>query len=285
MDLIDGYLSDYATPEQRDLYMQVHEMLVSLGHTDHEIDIENIINMQSTMDTAVILNIIDNDLLTACKKLTQQYYIVCRDDNQLKPYLDLMYFLSYLENTIDSEALLYHHNEELTPHDQLLAWVDVFFPEYNTSIGDLTLDVMSSLIENILETHELKADLEPIEFDLTYHKVIKRLKLYPHTQFNDLVGVELIKSALLKEVLPIAVLADKYRRLIYKQDALHPNLTADNIITMALVSDVDSTALGNAAKEFTNLIYDDVKKVSELTHRIDTILNPAGELCKIMNTI
>lgn len=284
MDSVNVFLTDYATPHRRDLLVDTYDKLVSLGHVDHEINIENFVSLQGSIDTTTIISLIENELLEACHTLALKYYIVCRKEDKLRPYLLLLEVLDYLENTIESTTLIYHNNDELEPIEQFLSWVDVFRNDLSTDISDLILDVMPSLIDNILETHELKVDVEPIEHDEPFHQKIGRLKILRGISSHELLAVKLIKRNEIKNLMSLDLLNRKFNKSVYALD-VDPTTTALNVISLAIMSKNDIGSLGHDSKSLTNLLYDDVKKTMSITDNIDRILNQAGDLCKTMNTI
>lgn len=284
MDTIDRFLTDHATPERRDLLMNTYNQLVTLGHVDHEIKIENFVSIQGDIDNSSIVMLIENELLGACHDISLKYFVVCRKEDKLSPYLKLLEFLDYLENTIESDTLIYHHNDELDARDQLLSWVDVFRNDLSTDISDLVLDVMDSLINNLLEIHELKVNIVPVEHDHLFHVKIKCLKALRDLTNRNLLAVLLIKGNQIKSTLSIPELARLFNKSVYALDT-DVSDTALNIVSLAVMSPNDVGSLGHDAKTLTNLLYDDVKKTNLLVTQIDQIIDQSGELCKIMNTI
>ena len=284
MDVIDKFLTDTAPSERRDLFMSTYNHLVALGHVDHELNIENFVGVQGDVDNDVILLLIENELVNACHDLALKYFIVCRKEERVNPYNKLLEFLDYIENTIESETLLYHLNDELDAREQLLTWVDVFRNDLTLDLSDFILDVMPSLIENITQVHELKVDHEVVEFDELFAKKIQYVKVLRQYTVDDLIALTLIRSNLLKTTYDIDVLFSKYANYIY---AASKNVSevANHVISVAMFSPNDMGSINHDAKRLLNLLYDDVKVINIVSTAIDEILNQSGELCKTMNTI
>lgn len=284
MDVIDKFLTDTAPVERRDLFMSTYNRLVALGHVDHEINIENFVGVQGDVENDVILLLIESELVNACHDLALKYFIVCRKEERVNPYNKLLEFLQYIEDTIESETVLYHYNDELDARDQFLTWVDVFRNDLTLDLSDFILDVMPSLIENITETHELKVDHEAVEFDELFAKKIKYLKVLREYTIADLISLSLIRSNLLKETYDIETLFSKYAKYIYAASK-SPTDIANHVISMAMFTPNDMGSINHDSKRLLNLLYDDVKVVNLVSVTIDDILNQSGELCKTMNTI
>ena len=284
MDVIDKFLTDTAPSERRDLFMSTYNHLVALGHVDHELNIENFVGVQGDVDNDVILLLIENELVNACHDLALKYFIVCRKEERVNSYNKLLEFLDYIENTIESETLLYHLNDELDAREQLLTWVDVFRNDLTLDLSDFVLDVMPSLIENITQVHELKVDHEVVEFDELFAKKIQYVKVLRQYTVDDLIALTLIRSNLLKTTYDIDVLFSKYANYIY---AASKNVSevANHVISVAMFSPNDMGSINHDAKRLLNLLYDDVKVINIVSTAIDEILNQSGELCKTMNTI
>lgn len=284
MDVIDKFLTDTAPSERRDLFMSTYNHLVALGHVDHELNIENFVGVQGDVENDVILLLIENELVNACHDLALKYFIVCRKEERVNPYNKLLEFLDYIENTIESETLLYHLNDELDAREQLLTWVDVFRNDLTLDLSDFILDVMPSLIENITQVHELKVDHEVVEFDELFAKKIQYVKVLRQHTVDDLIALTLIRSNLLKTTYDIDVLFSKYANYIY---AASKNVSevANHVISVAMFSPNDMGSINHDAKRLLNLLYDDVKVINIVSTAIDEILNQSGELCKTMNTI
>lgn len=285
MDVIDRFLTDYAIPERRDLLMDTYNQLVYLGHHDHELNCENLVSLEGSYENGAIVMLVEDELLKACQDLTLKYFIVCRKADQIRPYLNLLEFLHYMENSIESETIVYHVNEELTAYDQLMSWVEIFRPDIATEIGDLMLDVMQSLIDNIVEMHDLKVDLEPVENDLGFDHKLKYLRALRVTTNRDIMAIDLIKKKKLKTTLSIEQLSRRFIRTVHVSDALLPEDTALNVISLAMMSTNDIGSINHDSKTLVNLMYTDVKRTMALVNDIDQILDQAGELCKIMSTI
>lgn len=284
MDVIDLFLYNNTSPESYELLMATHNQLIANGHVGHELNIQNYVSLEGTMDNSSIVSLIYEELLKACHEHTLSYYIVCRKDDKLKSYLNLFEFMHYLEHTIDSSTVIYHLNDELEPLEQLLSWVDVFRNDLNTDISDLVLDVTSSLIDNVAELHELKVDVEPVELDVLFHTKIGHLKnMREHTKAR-LLGVELVKRNLIKTVHSIEELYFKFNKYIYSQDTGARDV-ALNIISVSILSSNDISSIVSDSRELTNLLYDDVKKTNDIIANIDDILTYTGDLWKTMNTI
>lgn len=284
MDVIDSFLTNNATEERRDLLMATHNQLISLGYLNHELNIQNYVNVEGSLDNANIVMLVENELLNACHDLALSYFVVCRKEDKIKPYLTLLEFLHYLENTIESATLLYHLNDELDARDQLLSWVDVFRNDMLAEISDLTLDVMDSLIDNITEMHELKVDLTPVEPDLLFQKKLQYLKVLNNFTTRDLVAVLLVKSNTLTTTYSLDEIYRRFSKSIYATD-IDTHGTALNIVSMAMMSPNDIGSINYDARTLVSLVYDDVKKANAIVNYIDELLNQTGELCKIMNTI
>ena len=284
MDVIDKFLTDTAPSERRDLFMSTYNHLVALGHVDHELNIENFVGVQGDVENDVILLLIEDELVNACHDLALKYFIVCRKEERVNPYNKLLEFLDYIENTIESETLLYHLNDELDAREQLLTWVDVFRNDLTLDLSDFILDVMPSLIENITQVHELKVDHEVVEFDELFAKKIQYVKALRQHTVDDLIALTLIRSNLLKTTYDIDVLFTKYANYIY---AASKNISevANHVISVAMFSPNDMGSINHDAKRLLNLLYDDVKVINIVSTAIDEILNQSGELCKTMNTI
>lgn len=284
MDIVDSFLVNHTTPEHYELLMSGYNQLISSGYVEHEINIENYVALDGTMDNSTIVMLVENELINACHNLALKYYVVCRKDNKLKPYVTLLSFLDYMENNIESETIIYHENNDLDAREQLLSWVEIFRNDISLDISDLVLDVMDSLIDNILEIHELKVDIEPIEPDEMYYSKIKCLKVLRDNTAKELLAILLVKKNHLTSIMSIDEIANRFRKIIYADDT-NPEKTAYNIISLAVMSPNDIGSLGHDARSLVNLIYDDVKKTQVLVSQIDTIMDQSGELCKTMNTI
>ena len=284
MDVIDKFLTDTAPSERRDLFMSTYNHLVALGHVDHELNIENFVGVQGDVENDVILLLIENELVNACHDLALKYFIVCRKEERVNPYNKLLEFLDYIENTIESETLLYHLNDELDAREQLLTWVDVFRNDLTLDLSDFILDVMPSLIENITQVHELKVDHEVVEFDELFAKKIQYVKALRQHTVDDLIALTLIRSNLLKTTYDIDVLFSKYANYIYAASK-NASEIANHVISIAMFSPNDMGSINHDAKRLLNLLYDDVKVINIVSTAIDEILNQSGELCKTMNTI
>lgn len=285
MDLMDSFISENTTPTRRDLLMHANELLITLGYTDHELDIENVIGVQGSLDNSIIVSIIENDLLVACEKLALKYFIVTRQDNDIRPYIHLFDFLSYLENTIDSETLLHYYNEELSALDQFNSWVDVFRTDLSTQISDLVLDVMPSLIENIVQSHELKVEHVPIERDEKFHSKIRCLKHLRSKTAIELLAIRLVKDNKLKTLLSVEDMAERFKRALYALNSASPQDTTLHLLSIVIMTTGDVSALCVDAKKLLHILYDDLTLTNKLSQEIDEYYRLTGELCEIMSTI
>lgn len=284
MDVIDSFLKDNTTPERHELLMDTYNTLVTLGHVNHELNIQNFVNIEGSLDNSNIVMLVENELLQACHELTISYYIVCRKEQTLKPYLNLFDVLTYLENTIESETLLYHKNDELDAREQFISWVDVFRNDVVNDISDLVLDVMDSLIDNITEHHLLNMDVTAVEPDVLYNTKIQYLKSLRDMSSGNLLAVMLIKKSLLNETYSVQQLYSKYNQYVYAEENDN-NILAQNIISLTIMSNNDISLLAHDARTLVNLLYDDVKKTNEVINNIDNLLRRTGDIWKTMNTI
>lgn len=284
MDDIDLFLNNNTTEERYELLTNTYSQLVAHGYLNHELNIEGYVNRQGTMDNNNIVLLIENELLNACHELTLKYYIVCRRDNNLKPYLDLFEMLHYLNNTIESSTIIHFLNDELDAREQLLEWVEVLRNDLYTNISDLVLDVMDKLIDNISQTHELKMDIENTEPDILFDKKIQYLKALREVVVRDTLAVILIRKKLLTKTYTIDNIVTKYNKYVYASDTDIQD-TAINIISLAMMSSNEIGSINYDARTIASKLYDDVKRVNLIINYIDETLNQAGTLCKIMNTI
>lgn len=285
MNITDKFLTDHTTPERRDMLINAYDLLVNLGHVDHELNIENLVALYGTVETVSIVMLIEQEIRDACHLLLFNYHVVCRKEATVPPYLALLTFLDYMENTIESETVLYYYNDELSPVDQILSWVEVFHEHLLIEIGSLILDVTPSLIENILQTHELKSDVETNEYDAAFSNKIQILKQVREQSPYDLLPVRLIKEQKITALMSLEEIAPRFNKWIYEEDTQNPEVTPFNIIAFSILSFNDVKSLKADIIALVNVLYDDVKKTNKVMGRIDEILNPSGELCKIMNTI
>ena len=285
MNILDKFLTDHMTPERRDMFLSTNELLIKLGHVDHELNIDNLVAQYGNIETLSILMLIEDELIKACHSLLLSYFIVCRTETTLPPYLRVLEFLDYIENTIDSETVIYYYNDELSPQEQFMSWVEVFREDLVVEIGSLVLDVTPTLIENILQTHELKVDVHPIEFDEKFHHKLKYLKALKEVSNYELLGVKLIKSQTISQLHDVSTLVSRFSKLIYTSDSEASDETAYHILSLCLLSDNEVQSLKADILQMINDLYDDVKKTNLLISQTDAILSPTGELCKIMNTI
>lgn len=285
MNVVDKFLTDYTTPERRDLFMRTYELLTSLGHVDHELNIENLVSLHGSAETLSILMMIEGELINACHSLLLNYFIVCRHEMTLPPYLTLLEFLSYIENTIESQTIVYYYNEELSADDQFLSWVEVFREDMLVEIGSLILSVTPTLIENIIQMHELKVELEPVEQDVQFDTKIRYLKTLKQCTNHLLLPVALVQKRDITSLHSIEETANRFAKRIYYSDEVTPDATPYNLIGIAILTSSDINALKADVITLINLLYDDVKKTNLIMCKIDEILDPSGDLCKIMNTI
>lgn len=285
MNMTDKFLTEHTTPERRDMLMKTYDLLVTLGHVDHELNIDNLVALYGSVETVAIVMLIEEELMNACHMLLLSYFIVCRKETSLPPYLQLLDFLNYIENTIESETIIHFYNEELTALDQFMSWVEVFRNDLLTEIGSLILDITPSLIENIIQTHELKVDVEVVEFDQTFHDKIKYLKSLKEISPYELLPIKLIKSQTIKSLMNLDDISAQYNKLVYSEDAHNSEATPFNIVGLAMLSFNDINSLKADIIVLINALYDDLKKTTLIMREIDKILDPSGELCKIMNTI
>ena len=285
MDTIDKFLTDTAPVERRDLFMSTYNRLVTLGHVDHELNIATFVEHQGNVENDVIILLIENELVNACHDLALKYFIICRKEDRLNPYNHLLEFLDYIENTIESETILYYHNEELDGRDQFLNWVEVFREDLVMELSDFVLDVMPSLIENITETHELKLDHVPVEYDVRFTDKVNRLKLLRKHSNIDSLAMDLVRNNRIKTVLKMDDLFTLFSKDVYQLDDGDHNTLAIHIISLVIMSDNDVGSLNHDSKTLTGLLYDDLKHTNRVTMAIDDILNQTGELCKTMSTI
>lgn len=285
MNLTDKFLTEHTTPERRDMLMDTYDLLMTLGHVDHELNIDNLVSLHGSVETVAIVMLIEEELVNACHMLLLSYYIVSRKETSLPPYLLLLRFLSYIENTTESETIIHYHNEELTPLDQFMSWVEVFRNDLLTEIGSLILDVTPSLIENIVQTHELKVDVDIVEFDQSFHTKIKYIKALKEITEYELLPVKLIKNQSISALVNIDEVTSRYNKLVYAEDSLNTEVTPYNIIGLTMLTTNDINSIKADVIFVTNALYVDVKKTNIILSKIDEILDPLGELCKIMNTI
>lgn len=285
MNVVDKFLIDHTTPERHDLFMRTYGLLTGLGHVDHELNIENLVSLHGSVETLSILMLIESELINACHSLLLNYFIVCRREMSLPPYLTLLEFLEYLENTIESQTLLYYYNEELTAEDQLLSWVEVFREDMLTEIGSLVLNVTPSLIENILQMHELKVEVDPVEPDVQFDIKLKYLKQLKQHTAHGLLPVTLIQKQTLTRLSTLDNIAKRFAKQVYYVDEVNPEITPYNLIGLTMLTTGDINALKADVIALVNLLYDDVKKTNLIMCKVDEILDPSGDLCRIMNTI
>lgn len=285
MNLLDKFIKDNTTEERSELLLRTNELLLSLGHHDHELNIDNLAALEGSVETMALLLLIESELLNACDALLLKYYIVCRKDDNLLSYLSLLEFLSYIENTIESSTVIYYYNDELSAEEQLLSWVEVFRPDLEHGISTLILNVMDTLVENIMEIHELKSDVESTEIDEEFIGKLSYIKAVRASTQLDLLPVRLVRDQIIKTTLTIEQIASRFGKSIYSDDTLDPALTPYNLIGFCTLTSNTVETLAHDSKTLCNLLYTDVTKVNMLTHAIDTLLSPTGDLCKTMNTI
>lgn len=285
MSLLDKFIKDNTPEERGEMLLRTNELLLSLGHHDHELNIDNLASLEGSAETISLLMLIESELLAACKSLLLKYFIVCREQDLLLPYLSLLEFLHYIENTIESSTVVYYYNDELSAEDQLLSWVEVFRPDLEHDISTLILDVMDSLIENILQIHELKIDVESVEVDEVFLSKLPYIKLLRNVTNKELLPVRLVKDQVIKTTLTVEQITSRFSKSIYSDDTLDPTITPFNLIGFCMLTNNTIETLAHDTKTLCNVLYTDVPKVSGLIHAIDTILSPTGDLCKTMNTI
>lgn len=285
MSLLDKFIKDNTPEERGEMLLRTNELLLSLGHHDHELNIDNLASLEGSAETISLLMLIESELLAACKSLLLKYFIVCREQDLLLPYLSLLEFLHYIENTIESSTVVYYYNDELSAEDQLLSWVEVFRPDLEHDISTLILDVMDSLIENILQIHELKIDVESVEVDEVFLSKLPYIKLLRNVTNKELLPVRLVKDQVVKTTLTVEQITSRFSKSIYSDDTLDSTITPFNLIGFCMLTSNTIETLAHDTKALCNVLYTDVPKVSGLIHAIDTILSPTGDLCKTMNTI
>lgn len=285
MSLLDKFIKDNTPEERGEMLLRTNELLLSLGHHDHELNIDNLASLEGSAETISLLMLIESELLAACKSLLLKYFIVCREQDLLLPYLSLLEFLYYIENTIESSTVVYYYNDELSAEDQLLSWVEVFRPDLEHDIAPLILDVMDTLIENILQIHELKIDVESVEVDEVFLSKLPYIKLLRNVTNKELLPVRLVKDQVIKTTLTVEQITSRFSKSIYSDDTLDSTITPFNLIGFCMLTNNAIETLAHDTKTLCNVLYTDVPKVSGLIHAIDTILSPTGDLCKTMNTI
>lgn len=285
MNLLDKFIKDNSTEERSELLLRTDELLIALGHHDHQLNIDNLAALEGSVETMALLLLIESELLNACNALLLKYYIVCRKDDSLLPYHSLLEFLNYIENTIESSTVIYYYNDELSAEEQLLSWVEVFRPDLDHDISTLILDVMDTLIENIMEIHELKTDVESTDIDEAFIGKLSYIKVVRASTELDLLPVRLVRDQIIVNTLTIDQIVSRFAKSIYSDDTLDPTLTPYNLIGFCTLTNNTIETLAHDSKTLCNILYTDVTKVNMLTHAIDTLLRPTGDLCKTMNTI
>lgn len=285
MNPLDKFLNDNMVVERAQLLIHVNELLIKLGHHDHVHNIDNLLPLHGNVETMQVLMLIESELIQACHSLSLMYHVVCRREYNVLPYLSLLQFLDYIENTVESETVIYYYNEELTPEEQLLSWVEVFRVDLEFDISTLILDVMPTLIDNIIQIHELRVDVVPVEYNEDFHNKLKFVKVLKNSTVNTILPVKLIQDQIITNTLTVEQIYKQFATMIYSNDAIDSSFTAINIVGFCLITNDTVDNVRNNSHNLTNMLYSDVKKVNILINKIDEVLNPTGELCKTMNTI
>lgn len=191
MEIVLEFLSVKAVPEHYHLIKELNILFESQGYTNHEEALTELEYDIGAIDDIIVVDKILAIYKQHLIKLLLKMFIVVYEEISIYQLKDILETMILIEKSIESELILSLYKEENTPTVQLIEWIIALAEDKTLLFEDYVIEVNESLIENIVDLHELRVPLEPEELDP---------KIPLHLSFiKSLLNSEIVKPTLVKD--------------------------------------------------------------------------------------
>lgn len=279
MDELNAFLEDFVPDERRELIEQALDILEENNYQDHQFAIQEAVSYLGSIETTDITYRIETVVRQSLQHLLLFHYIRIDDNQNLMTILELFAFLELLEYSLESEVIVYYHNTELEPKDQMLSWLEFFDPSFAEKFDEMVLDVRETLINNIVELHNNKIGIEEMEYDGEFHH---RLKLYKDTYSRKPeIGVyvhQMLKNNRITKRMNQEDLYKLFKEIVYRNQDV-PSIGV-GLLGVCLFANVKLETLRDTTNSLAKNLFVDIEKLTVIDADIGNFLRTENDLCK-----
>lgn len=286
-----SFLYRNSTPEKEEFIKELYLLLQEAGIEDYVIEIDNILMQEGYKENFVIETMVEHELADRAYRLLLNFFIIVRQDHNLSYYTRLIKFLNNLENSLNSKEVISLVNEELTAREQFDVWLQTYLPEYYIDLSDFIFDVRPTFVENLIQLHEGRIDIEPMGYDEELNCRVTTIKrvlntIYPNTSSDELreriSSLDLIKSYGFTKLMDKQTFYINHLNKI-NNDIKDSTLVCVDIILYALMMDDETHDIKLTIDEIINKKWLDTRQIMEINKTMKSILDKVGDLCKNQN--
>lgn len=277
METILEFMSEKAIPEHVILIIELNNLFNDYGYIAHEESLNELKYGFGVLDDVINVDRILNTYKQHLIKLLSNLFIVVYEEITIYQLKDMVLTLLQLEKSIESQSILSLYQEDNIPIQQLLDWVQ-FIDESKLSLfEDYILEVSESLIENIVELHELRVPLEPLEVNPKIPIRIALLKKLIKQSNSDipkpLLVLDHIKKYGFKEFVDKETLSAKFGTLLRAKPITNKNLKDITLEVLAICLLLDCQGdFSSRCREFIELNFPNPLIQSDIQSQLSKLI-------------
>ena len=265
-ELLVDYLKDACTPERKVVLLEACEVLTSIGVTDHDDYIDQLLALAQDGRTDDTLTAIENTLYTKYTDVVNSYSIITVDDISLRAMCHLVWGLSIIEHWADPQLILDTLDASSTSIDALCDILGLLTEESSEEWFTLIITVAPTLIERIRETLVPQLVVDALTDD-DADICVQRVNRY-HRYFQNVKPVVLAKALTGLQWRINYALTSIPEDCIAQIARLPDDDAAATILGFTALSSTDDTAFNEGYTTLIERIYSDVNT----QHRIMLII-------------
>lgn len=277
MENILEFINEKVIPEHVTLIREINELFESQGYVSHEESLSKLEFNIGIIDDVLIIDKALNIYKLHLIDLLSKMFIVVYEEINLYQLKDILTFLIGIEKSIESELIVSTYQEDNEPLKQLLEWVRALDESKLPLFEDYVLEVSESLIENIVELHELRSPLEPFVIDPKIPIRISYIKKLITEEESDvskpLLVLDYIKKYGFKEFVDKEVLSAKFGTALRAKPITNITLKqiATEVLGICLLIDCQGD-FSSRCREFIELNFPNPLNQSDLQGEITKLI-------------
>lgn len=273
--LVEDYLSIYATPEQKELFMEACRVLKEAGITDHESVLTQEIEIGDNLGNNLYAEWVLQYMIPLYKSVILQFGVRLNEDTlELRPLVKLLTGLMTLDNWSDREALYNLCDHMDGPENGLAEMIAMTTDAQAEEMLMLIDEVSPALMKRVAEVNQPEADVEePNDHAAIKRRLLGTIPFIPETE-RTLLQRYLESSGRLGS--RFAGIVNQFAEEI-RELAKSPKVVVNEVFTLALASDIPTNELALRTMNIVDQLDFDVGMIPRLSQQAQYLEQKAGE--------
>jgi hypothetical protein len=261
---IEDYLLERLTPQRTQIFMDALKLIHSYEVVSPIESIVEVTGLQETYSNEESMVLIETIVSNALQEILANQYVITTGN--LQQQLELLKGLNLLEHYIDSDVIVSLNDEDLTPQEMLLKFLNAVTTKPIEYFDVFILDVRPHIISLLISKHtnEVEADVVNQESGIEASK-LEVVKLFAE-KHPDALAIKAVTRGIIRLDMDIILLLNILRQDIYKLTV--PAKIAEAIYSLVLVSNTEHIEVPKMTMTVVNELYDELELIGELKYLV-----------------